>query len=276
MRRANLLTLSAVLALAPAALAPASIIQLDFGSNPGLVAPAGATNSPGHATALVPNAATTWNLVTTADIASGLAYADGAPATSVTIDLGHEATSANNVIAFGATQSINGSSLSGSQGAVLGTDYTGAAQDGIFANQGSSSSVNAAIGFRLDGLDAGQYTLFYVGRNTNTNTVRPALFYTAVGALAATFDFSALTPVTLSNANISGNNTWVAGNQYATATIDLAAGQSIFVATEGGSATELRGFLNSVQIVSVPEPATALAAIGALALLASRRRRAGR
>ena len=60
---------------------------------------------------------------------------------------------------------------------------------------------------------------------------------------------------------------------YVALDITLADGDSLFLASDGGTAAESRGFLNMVQIVAIPEPASAL--LGTLGLLALLRRRRG-
>lgn len=274
---------AAAFTFSTAAPAPAAPILLDFGSGTGLVsAGAAAADSPAHATGAVPSSQTTWNQVTTNDIAAGgLVNADGSGALNVAVNLGHEVTIGSNVLDFAAANAINAVSVTGNNSVNLGTIYAEAgpthkaASDGIFRN-GTSQSQNAAVGLRIDGLDAGTYTLYFSGRNTNVNSeARPVTFYTTVGASAATFDFSSLTGATASNANLSGNNTWIAGNQYATASVTVAAGQSVFVAAEGPTAADLRGFINTVEVV--PEPAGASMLAGAaLVGLARRRRRTAR
>lgn len=266
-----------LLSLAP--LGHAESLLLDFGSNPGLVSPADALNSPGHSTGAVSSGDITWNLVTSADITSGLKFGDGSDASGISINLGQEDTIGNNILDFAAANAINATSLTGTLATSLGSDYgtassSPAAKDGIFRN-GSNNTQNAAVGLRIDGLTAGTYTLYFVGRNTNANTeARPVVFYTSTGTSANTFDFSSAASTTLSNGSLSGNNTWIAGNQYNTATVNVSSGDSIFIAAEGTSAAELRGFINSVEVV--PEPAAAftlMVGFGMLAVMRPKRNR---
>ncbi|WP_131989823.1 hypothetical protein [Chthoniobacter flavus] len=248
-------------------------LLLDFGTTPGLVAPADALNSPGHFTGAVPAGEITWNLVTSTDITSGLKFGDGSDATGISLNLGQEDTIGNNIVDFAAANAINSTSLTGTSATTLGSDYGTAssspvAKDGIFRN-GTNATQNAAIGFRIDGLTAGTYTLYFVGRNTNTSAGGfPVMFYTSTGLSADTFAFTGSASTTVGNSSTNGNTTWTAGNQYNTATVNVSTGDSIFVAAEGTSASELRGFINSVEIV--PEPSAVfilLAGFGVLLVL---------
>jgi len=257
--------------------ASAASLLLDFGPT---VAPAGdTTNSPGHTSGGVLGTDTTWNTVGASDIASGLVYGDGTAATGVSLNLGRESTIGNRVLDFTIANNL-ATTLTGTTGPSLGTDYGTAsnfppARDGLFVS-GTNGTNNAALGVRVDGLSAGTYTLYFVGRNTNTNANPfPEAFYIAAGASSGTFDFSALSEIDLSNANTTGNNSFILGNQYNTATVTLTAGQSIFLAVAGPTGgTEQRGFLNSLEIVqSVPEPSVFSLAAGGFLLALVRRRR---
>jgi len=260
-----------LLSLAPFGYAES--LLLDFGTTPGLVAPADALNSPGHFTGAVPAGEITWNLVTSADITSGLKFGDGSDASGISLNLGQEDTIGNNIIDFASANTINSSSLSGTSAPTLGSDYgtatsSPAARDGIFRTS-TNAAQNAAIGLRIDGLTAGTYTLYFVGRNTNTSAGGfPVMFYTSTGSSADTFSFSGSASTTVGNSSTNGNTTWTAGDQYNTATVNVSPGDSIFIAAEGTSASELRGFINSVEIV--PEPSAVfilLAGCGVLAVL---------
>ncbi|MES2921086.1 MAG: hypothetical protein V4819_06060 [Verrucomicrobiota bacterium] len=68
----------------------------------------------------------------------------------------------------------------------------------------------------------------------------------------------------------NGYESFAAGQNYVALSISIAAGQSLFVASDG-TETELRGFLNMAQIVAIPEPAAAL--LGALGMMTLLRRR---
>lgn len=257
--------------------ASAMSLLLDFGSTPGIVADAQAANSPAHATGAVPATERTWNLVTTADISSGLLFSNNTAATGISLNIAVETAIGSNILDFNAANSVNSTSLTGSFATSLGSIYgtataDGPAKDGIFRNN-TGNADNAAIGFRLDGLAAGTYTIYYIGRNTNTATVRPQAFYTAVGNSSSTFNFTGLTGTTLSNSLTSGNDTFIAGDNYNSVTFTIETGQSFFFAAEGTTGTEGRGFLNTIEIVQVPEPSVALLGAASAGLMLVRRKR---
>lgn len=271
------IVLAACAAFAGAPPLRAAALLLDFG--PTTIATAtDATNSPGHAALAV--SGTTWNKVTNSNISSGLLFDNGDAAAGISISLARETATGSMILDFANTTSanINASSLTGTSAATLGSDYRNStappAMDGIFI-AGSSTANDAAIGLRIDGLAAGEYVIYFVGRNTNNATeARPVDFFASASATASLFDFSSLDAVSLSNANTSANATWVEGNQYNTATITITGtGQSLYLAAVGASSADLRGFINSVEIVAVPEPAAWAMAIGGLGLLAAGRRR---
>ncbi len=256
----------------------AASVLLDFG--PTTVSSDSLTNSPGHATGAVSSSETTWNKVTGADIGSGLFYGNGSSATGVSLNLGLETTIGNNILDFATTNDFK--DLTGTRAAQLGPDYGNAAgtnapaaKDGLFRNGTSNGSQSAAIGLRIDGLAVGSYTIYLVGRNTNATTAAGTVFYASVGATANTFSFSSLTGAVLSNAFTESNDTWIAGNQYNTRTVTITeAGQSMYIAVEGYS-VDYRGFMNSVEIVPVPEPAVGMlmaGSAGALVIAGTRRR----
>ncbi|WAC19089.1 PEP-CTERM sorting domain-containing protein [Luteolibacter sp. SL250] len=263
--------------------ASAVSLLFDFGTGGGALSADQRTNSPGHATGAVPSTEVSWNTVGSADIAagptSGLTYGDGTAATNIALNLAVETAIGSNILDYAATNNINSGSLTGSAvnlGAVYGSATSSTpAKDGIFRGGTTSNSDNAAVGFRLDGLAAGTYTLYFTGRNTNSDSVRPVGFYTAVGASSDTFNFLDLSLTTLANSSISnngGNPTFVAGNNYNSTTFTIAEGQSLFFAAEGTTSTERRGFINSVEIALVPEPSAIVLSLGGV-MLALRRRR---
>lgn len=257
----------------------AASLLLDFG--PTTVSSDALTNSPGHATGAVSASETTWNKVTGADVGSGLLYGNGSGASGVSLNLGLETTIGNNILDFAAANDFK--DLTGTRAAQLGLDYSNAAgtnaaaaKDGLFRNGTSNGSQSAAIGLRIDGLAVGMYTIYLVGRNTNATAAAGTVFYASVGATANTFNFSSLAGAVLSNAFTESNDAWIAGNQYNTRTVTITeAGQSMYIAVEGYS-VDYRGFMNSVEIVSVPEPSVGVllaGSAGALVIAGTRRRR---
>lgn len=252
------------------------------------------TLSPGHSAATISNTETTWNNFNSTGASSSLLYSDGSAATGVTLTFGTESTAGSGTLDLGTVTGINLSSLYGTGGAVAGqqslvsnagsiygsgnnSTNSAAGRAGWFG--GGTSGAGNAIGLRVDGLTSGAYRVYLMARNTNTNavTTAPMNLYASTGAFSSTFSFSSLTAdvqanTTYPNTNPTAYNTFVDGTNFVAIDVTLSAGQSLFLASDGGSAGETRGFLNMVQIVSVPEPAAAfLGAIGLLALLRRRR-----
>jgi hypothetical protein len=301
MKPLPVLTLSLALAAGLSAPSSAANLLLDFGNpaahtgtpttsnSPGPVAAGDyLTLSPGHALGSVPAGQTSWNTITTSTARTDLVFGDNSAASGITLTLGQEAVGGDGSINFGtAISSLNlvgsGGGTSGRQsllgpGSIYGEsrlDSSAVGRDAFFGGTG------AAIGFRVDGLAAGDYIVYLMGRNTNSNaaTLGGMTFHTTTGVSSGTFAnfntaasaFQANT--TYTTAAYAGEYaSFAAGESYVALNVSLAAGQSLFVAVDG-TETELRGFLNMAQIVAVPEPAAALlGAVGLLALL--RRRRA--
>ena len=118
-----------------------------------------------------------------------------------------------------------------------------------------------------------------MARNTNSNDVgRPMNLYSSVGSEPESFNFSSLLAEVQANTSYltegyAGQyNTFVEGVNFQSISFTIGEGESFFLAVDGGNnAVERRGFLNMVQIVSVPEPSVAL--LGALGSLLLFRRR---
>lgn len=277
------------LLLAASLPATAANLMLDFGAT--AVASPYLTLSPGHSVAAIPGTQTSWNTVSTTANRTDLLNSDGTTATGITLDLGQEATGGDNIINFGTA--ITSLALAGSGGGVPGqqsllgtgaiygdnTGSTAAGRDAFFGSGGSTLTAQTAIGLRIDGLEAGDYKVFVMARNTNSNAAAyPMNLFTTTGSSATNFNFSALTAASQSNAGYaaigySGQyNTFVNGENYRVIDFTITTGNSFFLAVDGGDSTlDNRGFLNMVQIVSVPEPSAAL--LGSLGLLFLFRRR---
>lgn len=252
------------------------------------------TLSPGHDAGTLSLSETTWNNFSSTGASSSLSYSDGTSASGVSLIFGTESVTGSGTIDLGTVTGINTTSLYGTGGAVAGqqslvgnsgsiygsgnnSGNSAAARAGWFG--GGTSAVGNAVGMRVDGLVAGDYRIYVMARNTNSNatTAAPMNLYATTGASAASFTFSSLTAdvlanTTYPNSNPTAYNTFVDGTNYVAIDLTLLTGQSLFLASDGGSAAETRGFLNMVQIVSVPEPAAALlGALGTLTLLRRRR-----
>jgi hypothetical protein len=261
----------------------AASLMLDFGATP--AADPFLARSPGHETGAIALTETAWNTITSSASRSDLVTSSGTAASGVTLALGQEATGGSNVISF--ATAITNLGLAGTGGAVPGhqslltagsiygenTASTAVGRDGFFGG-GTATGTGAAIGLRLDGLAAGAYAVYVMSRNTNSNASSyPMHVVATTGAPAGTFDFATLSRLIQSNngyaaATYSGEyGAFLEGQNYVAATVTLAAGESLYIAADGGSdSIDRRGFLNAVQIVPIPEPSVAL--LGALGLLA--------
>jgi hypothetical protein len=279
MKHSQLSTFSLSLLGLSAAPAFAAGVMLDFG--PSSIDAAYLTSSPGHATSAIPAGETSWNGISTSADRSDLVYSDGASASGVTLNLGQEATAGNGIVSY--TTAITKLALTGSTGSLLsptiaGSVYgalggiSGPGRDGIFGS--GSAGAGSAIGLRVDGLTVGSYQVLVMGRNTNTFAGGLSMnMFSSAGASSETFDFSSLTGDGIANpVSQASLSAFIDGTNYASMDVSVAAGESLFIAIDG-SATETRSFLNMVQIVSVPEPAsTTLGALGFLVCALRRRR----
>ncbi|HWL53915.1 MAG TPA: hypothetical protein VNQ90_15855 [Chthoniobacteraceae bacterium] len=255
-----LVTALAVLFLLPIA-ASASVLMLDFG--PTTVAPADQTNSPYH-TVNTSFSDTAWNKIEITNPAS-LVYSDGSAATGVTLTLG---SSPNSTVVDFSSLPTHSNAL----GTQIGTGVfagTSVGRDGIY--RGNVGSQNNQVALKIGGVTAGTYEIYVVGLNTNTriSDQSPMNFYAAATGDVSTFDTGGLTPdaTTL----ITANTPWMEGGSYGKITVDLAAGQYLVLVSDGAG-SESRGFLNSVQIVAIPEPSTVILGLaGCFSLIALRR-----
>ncbi len=261
--RARLLALSALLSLSPMA-ASASVLMLDFG--PTTVTGADQVNSPYHSINQT-FTDTHWNTIGTSNPTT-LVYSDGETASNITLTLGSSigsslvnfSTPPTTSSALGSSNKINdpGSVLAG----------TSVGKDGIFSSPVGQNL--AAI--RIGGLSAGTYEVYVMGANTNQSLEQQstAAFYAAAMGNANTFETDGLTPAATTFLSLENSKSWNEGGTYGRFTITLTEGDYLYLATQGlgdGPSNELRGFLNAVQIVAIPEPSTlAFCALGLLLL----------
>lgn len=249
--------------------------------------------SPGHDSGAVPASETDWNNLSSAGPGSSLIYSDGTAASGVTLTFGIETTPLG-TIDLGTVTGINTSALYGSGGGTSGKQSLVGDAGSIFGNGnnnnnsaagragwfgGGTAGVGNAIGLRVDGLAPGEYRIFVMARNTNSNAASaPMDIYASTGTFSTTFDFTSLTsyeqanPV-YPNTNPTAFNSFDQDNNFVSIDLTVAAGQSLFLASDGGAAGETRGFLNMVQIVPVPEPSSGLLGLIGLGCLLRRRRR---
>lgn len=169
-------------------------------------------------------------------------------------------------------------------GSISGVYATNPVNNAIYgsAQPGISGGSRGGIALKVSGLTFGTYDIYIVAAYTGTanSTTLPGAASAAqqnvwsfAGAESSTLEFN-----TYGTANsLLENSTtaaWALDNNYAKITVTLdASNPTLFVVSEGAANDARRGWLNSVQIVPVPEPSTtALSALGLLALATRRRR----
>ena len=256
----------------------ADTLMLNFRASSG---PTGTnlTNSPLH-TAVPSFTDTVWNNVNNSDASVGsLDWSDGNEASGVAFVLGTVTDSSVSQL-VDLTGSVSSVSNLGNQtsAGIYSGDSIG--KGGIF--NGTSTQPEKGLGIQFTGLAAGTYNVYLSGRNTNsTNPSFPLTnsFHIGSGTAGSNFDYSAYESRTISYAGTDNATTaWVAASDdatkdnYAKFTITLAEGAALNIAADGSA----RGFLNSIQLVAVPEPSAFALLLGAAAilLLPTRRKRA--
>lgn len=152
-----------------------------------------------------------------------------------------------------------------------------AGKDGLFSG---TAAQDISIGVRLEGLSAGSYELYLVGRNTNTIQLRTMdVFVSVLDAGTNAYDFSgAESKAILNDLTSNSASQWQEGHDYVAWAVDIAEGESLFIAFDGrDGSNDSRGFMNSIQIVQVPEPSSVallggIACLGAAVYVRQRRR----
>lgn len=247
----------------------AASIMFDFG--PTAVLPADAANSPWRS--VDASAGTSWNQITGADnnpipdVPSGLIYSDGSAATGVGFNFGTSSTGALQTVNL-ATQPTRSANLAGTynSGIYAGTSV---GRDAVFL------TTSVAIGAQITGLAAGTYDIYVTSRNTsyNTNAYTQTLSAGA-GVAGQNFDYSSYLNSTVAYAaNAATPTLWTLGATYMKVTVTLTDGQALNLAVIGENSGAVdRGFFNSIQIVSVPEPSAALVFCGLLGASLFRRK----
>lgn len=275
----------AVLGLA-GGLSSAANLMLDFG--PAEVGSDYQTLSPGHNSGTVPTGEVKWNQISSMTPPS-LFYGDGTATSGITLTMGQESTPGNNSVDF--STAITNLALAGSGGGTAGrqnllttgsiygnnSSSTAVSRDGFFG--GGSGSVGSAVGLRLDGLASGRYLIYVMARNTNSNANPGAAMnvYANTGESSETFDFSSLSAFSQSNITYATSGytdqytRFVNGGNYVVIDITIEDNASLFLAVDG-TGSENRGFLNMVQIVQIPEPASAFLGAAGFLLFFRRRR----
>lgn len=261
-------TLVCVTVLSAAASAPGASLLLDFG--PTTIAGSDGTNSPAHSLGFVPMGETSWNKITVDN--SSLVYSDGSTATGVAVVLGRSDTGVTDTVNFN-NKLINSTGLTGTGAGLNSGVYasTSPLRDGIFAT-GTAAVATNALGLRVDGLPAGEYTVYFAARNSNLGgSITEQVFLTNATS-AASYAFTDSPSVFQLNAYSGGPTpTFALGDNYNKMVITLGTGDSLYVACVGTNATEKRGFLNLVQIVPVTDmPPLVLTPPAPLSLYAGR------
>lgn len=290
--------LSLVAVFVASSWAPAQTLLFNFHStaaaDTGPVAAPYLLTDPAHAIGGLSASDTTWNNFNTASPSSLLLGSDGSAATGVSVVFGGESAVGSGVLDYTSTAAIrtnvnlgSGGGAPGQQsllgtGSIYGTNTTSTAPGRLGWLGSGAANAGSAIGMRVDGLAAGDYTIYIMSRNTNSNVASlPMLLYLATGVTSNSFDFNLLSPgVQMNSGYTTGSyagqfTTFTQEDNYYAATISLAAGQSLYLASDGTGA-ETRGFLNMVEIVAVPEPSTltlTLVSLSAIVAVCIRRKR---
>jgi hypothetical protein len=211
---------------------PDAGILLNFGA---LVA--NDANSPGHALGGIPDAH--WNLIT-GGTTTGINDSQG-NAANLTINLGKSA-SEEQLLDWEAT------SFSSATGTALNTGlYAGNVRSALFVDNGSSSQVD--IGVRISGLTEGIYDAFVTAKNTNTTTDEQYNVYSMlVDPASGNTDYSGAE----ATAMIHGLDAqWRHQESVVAETFQIIGQKDLVIVVEGVTSGELRGFLNTLEIVKL-------------------------
>lgn len=237
--------------LSSACLVHGETIQFDFSRN------AGNLYSGIEAPAALSAASSNWNEVVSVDIGSGLVYSDGTAATGVTLDVGKGDT-------------IDWSLDLKGYGAVDAT--APAIYQTLLMSDWNYTSNGDSLGVRVAGLAAGEYEVYAILREPNTDgwartyDVGIGLNGSALGDAGMTTSSIALDTVP------DGTPAWTAGMNYVMTTVTVGSlTDAVTVITD--NTNHDYGTLAGVQIVAIPEPGTLglIAAFGG-GLLFMRRR----
>lgn len=205
-----------------------------------------------------------WNLIN-GDVSS-IVDDNGNLLPGVSVDVG--AASSGTTIDYGITPTF--SNLGSVYNAGI---FSGNVRSGMF----TSSKEDRKVGVRVTGLPAGIYNVYVTAQNTNTDNInRYNIYAGTVDAASGNTDFSGLSFENLDFYNATTpkiTDSWVKHVNYVMMEVTLGVGEDLVVVSDGLTSGEDRGFLNTVEIALVPEPATlSLLGLGSLTLL--RRRRA--
>ncbi len=252
----RLQTLAPALATLVVALpSPAATLLFDFGSTGSGYS---GTDSPGHEDGLATGSA--WNNVG-GDVASGLVDQNGVAAPGVALDFGTGTLGSISYAAATKPLTVDHAAYP-HWSDDLGTDH-------LVRDAG-----DPAIALAVTGLEAGVYDFYFTAFRgdgmTATNANRNYNVRATTSTTAVT-DFSGTASSTLFNNNPTTVGAWNPGDNYITGNFTVTgAGEDLYLYS---NSTDFIGVMSSLEIVQVPEPASAaLLAAGGLSLLARRRR----
>lgn len=218
-------------------------------NDPGILLNFGATvsdddNSPGHLLGGIPGES--WNVIT-GDTSAGIVDSNGG-ATSLSVDLGKSAPGVQSIDWNAAGYNTL------SSGSAFNTDiYAGNASSALFVNDGKGSQVD--LGVRISGLSEGTYDVFLTAKNTNTSVEeRYNIYGTTVQGSSSVTSYGSLAPSLVVNET---SQQWFHEDSFLAQTISVADGEDLVLVVEGITVGEMRGFLNTLEIVKLSGVVTA-------------------
>ncbi|MCA9235876.1 MAG: hypothetical protein KDA44_10425 [Planctomycetales bacterium] len=130
--------------------------------------------------------------------------------------------------------------------------YAGNATSALFVSDGQNSRVD--IGVRIKGLSEGTYDAFLTAKNTNTLTLEQYNIYSlVVDASSAATDYSKVDPLLLAHGL---DAVWRNHESVIADTFQITGDQDLVLIVEGATAGEMRGFLNTLELVKLYAPLT--------------------
>ena len=125
--------------------------------------------------------------------------------------------------------------------------YDGNVSSALYVNNGANSNVD--LGVRVSGLSEGIYDAFVTSKNTNTTFDEQYRIYTMlVDPASGNTNYSGVTPIAM----VHGlDNQWRHGESFVADTFQIIGNKDLVVVVEGISPNELRGFLNTLEIVKL-------------------------
>jgi hypothetical protein len=193
--------------------------------------------SPGHALGGIPGV--DWNLIT-GDASTGLVDSLGR-ATDLSVDLG-KSTPDGHVINWNA----NGFGVATGSQFTAGL-YAGNVRTALFVSDGKDSRVD--LGVRISGLGEGVYDAFVTAKNTNSSVLEEYNVYAMlVDPVSGATDYSSASSSRLSH---DADLAWRHGESVIAETFQIIGEKDLVIVVEGATAGEMRGFLNTLEIVKL-------------------------